>query len=66
MVDADGRMDDDGRTTEHLYTRISVPCEPNGSGELKVIVSHSISHLLNHRVWLLVRAILKTVHNVVC
>ena len=61
-------MDEDGRTTEHLYTRISVPCEPNGSGEpnssgeLKVIVSHFILHLLNHRVWFLVRAVLKTVH----
>ena len=32
----DGRMtDDDGRTPEHGYT-ISSPCEPNGSGELKM------------------------------
>ena len=38
MVD-DGRTDDgrttDGRTTEHGYT-ISSPCEPDGSGELKM------------------------------
>ena len=38
MVD-DGRTDDgrtdDGRTTEHGYT-ISSPCEPDGSGELKI------------------------------
>ena len=33
MVD-DGRTDD-GRTTEHEYT-ISSPCEPDGSGELKM------------------------------
>ena len=33
MVD-DGRTDD-GRTTEHGYT-ISSPCEPDGSGELKI------------------------------
>ena len=35
----DGRTDDgrrtDGRTTEHGYT-ISSPCEPDGSGELKM------------------------------
>ena len=30
----DGRTDD-GRTPEHGYT-ISSPCEPNGSGELKI------------------------------
>ena len=38
MVD-DGRTDDgrtDGRTTEHGYT-ISSPCEPDGSGELKMV-----------------------------
>ena len=35
LVYADGRTEDNGRTTEHLYT-ISVPCESNGSGELKV------------------------------
>ena len=35
MVD-DGRTDD-GRTTEHGYT-ISSPCEPDGSGELKIPV----------------------------
>ena len=35
MVD-DGRTDD-GRTTEHGYT-ISSPCEPDGSGELKIEV----------------------------
>ena len=34
MVD-DGRTDD-GRTTEHGYT-ISSPCEPDGSGELKML-----------------------------
>ena len=37
MVD-DGRTDGrrtDGRTTEHGYT-ISSPCEPDGSGELKM------------------------------
>ena len=33
MVD-DGRRTD-GRTTEHGYT-ISSPCEPDGSGELKI------------------------------
>ena len=33
MVD-DGRTTD-GRTTEHGYT-ISSPCEPDGSGELKI------------------------------
>ena len=27
--------DDDGRSTEEAYT-VSSPCEPNGSGELKV------------------------------
>ena len=30
-------MVDDGRTTEHGYT-ISSPCEPDGSGELKIVV----------------------------
>ena len=39
MVD-DGRTTDgrrtDGRTTEHGYT-ISSPCEPDGSGELKIV-----------------------------
>ena len=35
MVD-DGRTDD-GRTTEHGYT-ISSPCEPDGSGELKMSI----------------------------
>ena len=35
MVD-DGRRTDDGRTTEHGYT-ISSPCEPDGSGELKMV-----------------------------
>ena len=29
------RTTDDGRTPEHGYT-ISSPCEPNGSGELKM------------------------------
>ena len=36
MVD-DGRTTD-GRTPEHGYT-ISSPCEPDGSGELKIYVS---------------------------
>ena len=36
LVDADGQTDDNGRRTEHIYT-ISVPCEPNGSGELKLM-----------------------------
>ena len=36
LVDADVQTDDDGRRTEHVYT-ISVPCEPNGSGELKLM-----------------------------
>ena len=38
MVDDGRRTDDgrtDGRTTEHGYT-ISSPCEPDGSGELKM------------------------------
>ena len=43
MVD-DGRTDDgrttDGRTTEHGYT-ISSPCEPDGSGELKMFAIYS-------------------------
>ena len=30
---------DDGRTTEHGYT-ISSPCEPDGSGELKIGIPH--------------------------
>ena len=34
LVDADGRTNDDGRTTEHMYI-YCVLCEPNGSGELK-------------------------------
>ena len=41
----DGRTDDgrttDGRTPDHGHP-ISSPCEPNGSGELK------IAHFLNH------------------
>ena len=32
----DGRTDD-GRTPEHGYT-ISSPCEPKGSGELKIVL----------------------------
>ena len=48
MVD-DGRTDDgrttdgrtDGRTTEHGYT-ISSPCEPDGSGELKIAAARYI------------------------
>ena len=50
MVD-DGRTDDgrtDGRTTEHGYT-ISSPCEPDGSGELKIgpdmTPQNEVSHL---------------------
>ena len=31
----DGRTDDDGRKPEHGYS-LSSPCEPNGSGELKI------------------------------
>ena len=31
----DGRRTTDGRTTKHGYT-ISSPCEPDGSGELKI------------------------------
>ena len=49
MVDDDGRMNDgrttdngrttdDGRTPDHGHP-ISSPCEPNGSGELKMPVS---------------------------
>ena len=41
MVD-DGRRTD-GRTTEHGYT-ISSPCEPDGSGELKIPFSHDAAH----------------------
>ena len=33
----DGRRTDDGRTPEHGYS-ISSPCEPEGSGELKINV----------------------------
>ena len=29
--------DDDGRTPEHGYT-ISSPCEPDGSGELTILI----------------------------
>ena len=36
MVDDDGRTDD-GRTPDHGHP-ISSPCEPNGSGELKIII----------------------------
>ena len=35
MVDDDGRGTDDGRTPDHGHP-ISSPCEPNGSGELKI------------------------------
>ena len=50
MVD-DGRTDD-GRTTEHGYT-ISSPCEPDGSGELKMkalglLVSEKIFYIFSH------------------
>ena len=41
----DGRTTDgrtDGRTTEHGYT-ISSPCEPDGSGELKIHSFHLFS-----------------------
>ena len=40
----DGRTDDgrtDGRTTEHGYT-ISSPCEPDGSGELKIAIFEGV------------------------
>ena len=36
MWTTDGRRTTDGRTTEHGYT-ISSPCEPDGSGELKMV-----------------------------
>ena len=36
MVDDDD--DDDGRTPDHGHP-ISSPCEPNGSGELKMCIS---------------------------
>ena len=42
IVDDGGTTDDDGRTPEHGYI-ISSPCEPNGSGELKNIISNNIS-----------------------
>ena len=35
MVDDDDDDDDDGRTPDHGHP-ISSPCEPNGSGELKI------------------------------
>ena len=35
----DGRTDD-GRTPDHGHP-ISSPCEPNGSGELKIYEEHS-------------------------
>ena len=54
-MDGQTPTDDDGRTTVHMYT-IGVSCEPNGSGELKRIISHF--SLINHRVWLLVRAVI--------
>ena len=46
MVDG-GRTTDDGRTPDHGHP-ISSPCEPNGSGELKIKVSvqHFILHVL--------------------
>ena len=47
MVD-DGRQTDgrrtDGRTTEHGYT-ISSPCEPDGSGELKMFEYYGDIHV---------------------
>ena len=36
MVDDDD--DDDGRTPDHGHP-ISSPCEPNGSGELKILLA---------------------------
>ena len=36
MVD-DGRTTDDGRTPDHGHP-ISSPCEPDGSGELKMTI----------------------------
>ena len=44
MVD-DGRTTD-GRTTEHGYT-ISSPCEPDGSGELKMMSNNPKLDLVN-------------------
>ena len=41
----DGRTDD-GRTPEHGYT-ISSPCEPKGSGELKIRPNQT-GHMLRH------------------
>ena len=35
MVDDDGRRTEDGWTPDHGHP-ISSPCEPNGSGELKI------------------------------
>ena len=40
--DDDGRTTDDGRTLDHGHP-ISSPCEPNGSGELKImLIRHTI------------------------
>ena len=47
MVDDGRRTDDgrtDGRTTEHGYT-ISSPCEPDGSGELKIDYEYAVDQL---------------------
>ena len=40
--DADGRTTDDGRTPDHGHP-ISSPCEPNGSGELKLELSENLT-----------------------
>ena len=43
MVDDDGRTDNDnGRRTPDQGHPISSPCEPNGSGELKMAVVKEI------------------------
>ena len=42
MVD-DGRTTDDGRTPDHGHP-ISSPCEPNGSGELKMHLTILLFH----------------------
>ena len=46
----DGRRTDDGRTTEHGYT-ISSPCEPDGSGELKMPTILTLISMINYRLW---------------
>ena len=46
MVDDDDGRTDDGRTPDHGHP-ISSPCEPYGSGELKIL---NVYGLLNYRV----------------